>query len=326
MNPTDTNPIPATATPLVIKKHVDYLPVVSLIFGIILVTTIILITVYVTKNTTQSSFFGQKETISPNVLWLTAPIMTTSGKIESISGNVIWIKQTFQQQLPIAIPANLSSGNTPKSISVPVTKTISYKVVLNDKTRIFGAQMYAPFVFKSSTALRKGILKSSDLDVGQTIIVTSSVDLRTVTNDTIDASDVQISYVSNTISGIITHISGSRIYVKALTPTHSSLGTNQPLEKEYTVTVLSDTEISVPSNSSQRLKVGDLTVGSHVSVYTDVDTSVNFNITAFLIQLPPNFTPVVLPTTIPTPVAPTPQTTTSPISTVVPTVQPTAKP
>jgi len=269
------------------------------VFGIILLITCVLIGLYVVKSGKIKSFSFKKEkapTVSSDILFLTQPIMSFSGKIEKIEGNAIFVSQKLSRQQPIDIPSNFSSDETPESVPVVINKIVAYKVIVTDETKITCPSLNIPYLFnKNQEEIKK--FSISDLKPGNKVDINTSTDLRTITNGQFEANAVQVRIVFNSLRGKINKIENNKIYLKAVPPIEPELATtvNQisptPEEKEYFIVVSPKTEISsylVSINNinprPQKHSLSDLKENMQITVYTDVDVAVNQQFTALRIE------------------------------------------
>lgn len=220
------------------------------------------------------------QTTSPNILYLTNPVTTFSGKIESVSGNLLTVSQDMILSQPTAIG---TSPTTP-----PPTKKITYQIQITNKTLIIQAPDNIPYLFSKSVSTSPaspsaGIaqLQASSLKAGQFITVTSAVDLRTLIGNQFEALNINISPDVVMINGKISNIDGNNINISGTASVNNAfpigVGLNpQPIQtKEYTIIVDQNTEISgnpmqsSPSGTlkSEKFSQSDLKKDLQVSVY-----------------------------------------------------------
>lgn len=226
-----------------------------------------------------------KITVSDNILYLTQPVTTFSGKIEKIEGNTIFVSQTFtlpKTNQPQAISASLNQSPIP--LPTPQTKTITFKVVITKDTQIAHPSPSIPYLFKSSSPLLPSPLAVKDLKVGELVTVLTTKDLRTLQGDTIEATSIILPLFSNTVSGRIITIQGNTFTLRVVFP--SAAITQPPKETLYTITITSDTEISRydQSNKPERLTLSDLNPDMDVTVYTDSDVTTETQLRALRIE------------------------------------------
>lgn len=323
---------------------------------------LVMMALLITDKTGALKLLSQKNQVristkpSADILFLTQPVTSISGgKIEKIEGNSIFVTQQYSyQQLQAALP----SPGQPPVYPTPVTKKITYKINLGENTQINKPQPNIPYLLKQVTPAPQPKMTIKDLKVGDYIsnVSTNNIDLRTLENPEFEASNISLNQMSNTISGKIEKIAGKTITIKAVPPqmyTPGGAANNQPpQEKEYSISVTSDTEISryapqkpitpgaegVPQTPQvpqapqpQSVSLEDLTPNVYITVYTNVDVTSVFKFDALRIE------PQQLLSEIPTPMptmkveAPPPavETIISPIAvvaTTVPTVVPTIVP
>ena len=278
---------------------------------------------------------GKIDLSSPsNLLFLTSPITSFSGKVDKISGNSVWISQSFTlsqampgAMMPPAVEAG-KAGPSPTALPTPITKVLTFKVNIDQNTQISRPQNYINYLLITVTPAPPPKLTVKDIKAGQMISINTNSDLRTLKSNEFTATSIQLPQVPNTINGKISAISGNTLKVKSSSQPAMMPGTNTspepPKEIEYTVTVTNDTEISRYSQvgpakenttftppEPEELALSDLKVDMQVTVYTDVDVTSAQKFTALRIEpfLPP---PIVsLPPIAPplSPVTPPPATT-----------------
>src|SRR5450759_1518457 len=87
------------------------------------------------------------QSVSPNILYITQPVNTLSGKVEKVAGNAILISSQYSllQTAPIVITV---MPGQPPIIPTPQIKTITYKLLVTDKTQISQPASYINYLFK----------------------------------------------------------------------------------------------------------------------------------------------------------------------------------
>lgn len=252
-----------------------------------------------------------------DVLFLTSPVYSFTGKVDRISGDTIWISQNVTLSQPLAVAA-IAPGLSPTPTPTSISKTITFRVKVPENTSITKTTNPIPYLFKTTngTAL-PGLGSTLTLDQvkeGENISFTSTTDLRSTDPNQIVAGNVTVNPTANSISGQVTAISGNILTIKALIPQQPFAAPIAviiaPEERDYAVTIGSDTEISqiIPSadpfkpGNKKRLSLSDMKVGDTVTSYTDVDAATNFQFTALLVQ-PTLIIPAVIPQS-PTPITP----------------------
>jgi hypothetical protein len=153
----DPNP---TLTPTVVTKPRNYKRFL-IIFVIVIILLISSIWIIHLKKAGNSSLKPGGQTglkASPNISAPTAPVMSFSGIIEAINGNNLTVSE--------------KAGASGKEISYQVSVPASLQIL----------------------TMNSGNQKSSikDLEVGETVIIASKVDLRTVPNNQFEALSVLV--------------------------------------------------------------------------------------------------------------------------------------
>lgn len=224
------------------------------------------------------SLLKKSGSISPNILYLTKPVTSFSGKVEKIAGNKI----TVSQQLT-------SSNPTPQ------TTTIAYLVTITDKTQIIRlSSPGSPPPADSQPTIK-------DIKAGQLIMVNTTNDLRTMTGNKFEATTVSLPPVINILNGQIISLEENVLTIKgtavipALPDFVNNLST-APQEKDYRISLTPDTEISqssfIPTNpgeppqplKNEKLSSSDLKKDMQVTVYTAQDVNENSELTALRIR------------------------------------------
>lgn len=279
-----------------------------------------------------------QKSISANILFLTQPVTTFSGTVEKIEGSIVTISEQAVEQSSIvgAPPPPLSINNPPatnpppyKPLPTPVTKTLTYKINISEKTVISQPPSFINYLFISPTPAPQIKLSLQDIKVGQTISVNSAVDLRTLSGNQFEAVMVNLPAKMTSLNGKITDINGNIVTVKGFAPmaNPNPLNALPPKEKDYRISVNDQTEVSrftnvlgakpnepVTAPKAEKLALGDLKKDMQVSVYTAEDITASQTLTALRIepfqQIAPNINPA-LPGAIP-PISATPSASPSP--------------
>lgn len=217
--------------------------------------------------------------VSPNILYITQPVYTFSGIVEKIEGNKLLISQ---------------KGILTPSLSSKETTTFTYQVVVSDKTRITQPVFYPNYLFRTPPPVRK--LTINDITVGDMVVASSYVDLRTLTDNKFEATMIDLSQRLTVIGGKITHLDRNTLTLKALNfatirIVNRGITPPPPQEKEYSVIVTPDTEISyynthvTPGTSPkpEKLSLSSLKKDMQVTVYADTDVTKNTKFTALRI-------------------------------------------
>lgn len=129
----------------------------------IVVWTIVAVLALAVIYTFNNSFFSLKKSVSlsPNILYVTQPVNSISGKLEKIEKDNIIISRQIDS-----------------TASIP-GKTISYKVLTTDKTI---------FIRLSAPNIKSITLK--ELTLGKTVDVVSKVDLRILKDNQFEALSI----------------------------------------------------------------------------------------------------------------------------------------
>jgi hypothetical protein len=188
-----------------------------------------------------------RQTISPDILYLTDPAHYFSGVVEKIEGNTILVSSPSSQQ-----------------------KKISFTVKISDKTTITRNPPDIPFSFITPKPPVEQKLTIKDIKIGENITVRTDEDLRTFSQNQFEATSITLPDRTKTLQGKITNVGTDRITMIAETN-----------KKEYAVMLTADTEISYllppdPLDKDQiqkpvKLAISDLKKDMSVVVYTDVD-------------------------------------------------------
>lgn len=274
---------------------------------------IIIIGVIVLGILTLFMFNGpSNKAVSPNILYLTQPVNFFSGIVDKIEGNKLTVSQKLiasQNLLPVA--ANPLGKTAP--LPAPKVVTITFKVVISDKTQISQPLSIVNYLFKTVTPPAVGApgllpadsapkMTVKDIKVGQMITVNTIKDLRTLTGDTFEATTVNLPQVANTLNGKIVTLEGNVLTIKGFSQTMAvAAPAAVPKEKNYIINITQDTEISrniYDSNVNsgtliapkpEKLSIGDLKKNMQVTVYTAEDVTESQTLTALRIE--PIFTP-----------------------------------
>lgn len=289
-----------------------------------------------------AGLFGKGAVSSANVLFLTNPVTSFSGKVDKVQGNSIFVSQQFTlYQGGLAMPPTTppAAGLSPSAIPTPVAKVISFKVNLTPNTQINRPSVFIPYLVKTVTPAPPPKLSIKDIKVGQPVTVNTNADLRTLSASEFDASSIQLPQLQNSLNGKISKISANGFTLKAFGPQPLVMGTSPvpPKETEYTVTLTNNTEISrykqqeppkeplkpgetiLPATPKpEEFSLADLAVDMQVTVFTDEDITSTQKLTALRIE--PMLT-LPAPTAIPAapsavPLLPTAPQATTPAQTV----------
>ena len=289
-----------------------------IVVGIILLGILALFMTVDYKN--KNGLNGQ--TVSPNILYLTSPVNSLSGKVEKIEGNAVSISSQYAllQTAPIAITV---MPNQPPVMPTPQIKTITYKLLVTDKTKISQPASNINYLFKTITpsgapgfpTASTPNLTVKNIKVGQYITVNSQDDLRTLLKNTFEATMINLPPIINTLNGKIVNITNNTLTLKAFAPVAAAppmiaLDTAPPTpqEKEYTIYITQDTEISrnvygtnmTPGEpptppKPEKLTLADLKADMRATVYTVEDVIETQTLTALRIEPAASTSPAILP-------------------------------
>jgi len=289
-----------------------------IVVGIILLGILALFMLIDYKN--KNGLGGQ--TLSPNILYITQPVTSFSGKVEKIEGNTILVSNqyTIPQTAPISITV---IPNQPPVMPTPQIKTITYKLLVTDKTQISQPTANINYLFKTiippsapgfPTASTPN-LTVKNIKVGQYITVNSQDDLRTLLKNTFEATMINLPPIINTLNGKIVNVTNSTLTLKAFAPVAAAppmiaLDTAPPApqEKEYTIHITQDTEISrnvydtnmTPGEpptppKPEKLTLADLKADMRATVYTAEDVIETQTLTALRIEPMASTSPLIKP-------------------------------
>lgn len=278
---------------------------------------LVLLTLFMLFDNAQKKGLNGKS-VSPNILYITQPVTSFSGIVDKIEGNRITIKQSQTLVQNIAPPAALAANIPLSPIPTPKTVILTYEVVVSNKTQISQAALSMPYLFKSISPAPAPKLTIKDIKVGTSINVSTQVDLRTLAGTTFEATMINMSQKTTMLNGKISRVDGNVLTIKAFPPTAMNalaspiaMGApqNAPKEKEYVITLASDTEISrtiygtamtageAPSTpKTEKLGLSDLKKDMQITVYTDADVTVGTKFNALRIE--PMMTAVAPPTPV----------------------------
>lgn len=213
-------------------------------------------------------------TISPDILYLTQPVYGFYGKVEAINGSTLTLGNTVT-----LAPEPQPSGNKPQ------TKKLTFYTNVTSKTTISKQSPQVVYFFKTNPLTDPSNWKLSlkDIKVGDQVNVVSSVDLRTISGNRFDATNILVSAASSALNGRISDIRGNTLIVKA---------TYRSAEQTFEVLVNDNTEISrigfsgdaTKQSKPERFSLSDLKKDMQVMVYTDGDASKQTKLTALRVE------------------------------------------
>ena len=255
------------------------------------------------------------QSVSPDILYITQPVNAFSGKVEKINGNTIFVSSQYSLQTA-SVMVKVVPGQ-PLVMPTPQTKTITYKLLITDKTQINQPAISVNYLLKTVTPVPPPKLTIKDIKVGQMITASSTIDLRTLKSNEFEATMINLPQITNTLNGKVVSVTNNALTLMAFAPiTGSPMGAVNtvppaPQEREYRIAVNQDTEISrmsynaatTPEESPtppkpEKLTIGDLRKDMQVTVYTAQDLIESPMLTALRIEPAQE-----IPTVTPTPVA-----------------------
>lgn len=188
--------------------------------------------------------------ISPDILKFTQPILSTTGKVISVSNDSLRVKFWNETEYSVKVDSNTQ-----------ITKTngaINYLLKQNDLATI-------------NQTISLDLIRPGDL-----VEITSTEDLRT-TNRIFTANSIEVLPFPNSISGVISNINNNILSIVSE-------------DQTYEVTLADDVEISYldtgkidptsQSTAAVSLSRSDLYNGLRVTIYTEQDVSNQLQIIA----------------------------------------------
>lgn len=203
---------------------------------------------------------------SPDILYLTQPVTKLFGRITKVEGNTLSLTQRF------SLAANAG------------TKDLTFTLTVTPRTKIVRLASYIPYLFKTVPPQPDEVLSLKELVPGMVAAVTTNADLRLSSQESVEATSVEVTRVSNTITGTVTGIQGNSLTIKAPPPTlPAAIPATTPPVKEhiYTVAVTPQTEIS---RSGKALSLSDVAPGQTVTVWTGADVAMDTAVTALRLE------------------------------------------
>jgi len=221
--------------------------------------------------------YTKKGSISPDILFLTQPAMTFTGKIDSVEKDAVWVSNDTLSQndgamMPAADPQNPAASPFP----TPIKKTIRYKVIIGKNSLIEQSLTYVYYLFISPTPPVQKKISLQDLVVGETITVSTNIDLRTLAGNQFEAVSLQRPPIENILHGTIIDIKNNQLTVKSM----------MLAEEQYQIALTDKTEISRMNNQAEpeKLALSDLKKDMSIIVYTNQDINKNKSLTALRIE------------------------------------------
>lgn len=250
---------------------------------LIFIILIAIILVLFNKPTLFGKLFApdSKQIISSDILYLTSPVHSFSGKVKKIEGNIITVSKKVML-IDEAVPPMNPDEDSP--IPTPSLKTLTYKVTVIPNI-IFNTQpIHIPYLFISPTPPPQKEYTIKDLSVGDYININTDKDLRTLNTYKFQASNIELPEFISNISGTIIAVNNNSITIKGQLPPPDGImpgdyyEETERKEKEYVIAITKDTEISRYKEPAAepirlRLTINSLKKGMSVFVYSGVDIS-----------------------------------------------------
>ncbi len=236
------------------------------------------------------SLNANSKKVSPDILSITEPIYSLVGRVTKVESGAIWIEVSGRTDV---IPANVV--NSTQLPQVQEQKNITYKVLLDDDTKISQAVTPVGFYFKTAQPSTINILEPSQLKFGQVVTVNANEDLRLNTNNTFTATSIVLSEMNTMLTGTLENISGPVLTLKAEIygpPSDPAKAASSVTYKKYTVRVTDETEISFFDFAAQQaamVEFNELQTGTRINVFTEEDVGTTTEVTALRIE------PIIVP-------------------------------
>lgn len=230
---------------------------------------------------------------SENILFLTAPVNSLSGQVKAVYPNRIIVSQNFvyQQAPPMAEIVPLPNQSTPTPFPTPITKIITFEVLIDKETRFQRQNFTSPFILTPQPTPN---LSTADIKEGMILNITTKEDLRTTKNNQVTALTIVLPPITNELSGKIARIEENKLELELdfayLPPSPEEENKEGSQKKSITVRVNEKTEISyfklekemvkmgedappVPMETQKpiKLSLSDLKVGDQVKIYSFED-------------------------------------------------------
>ncbi len=203
---------------------------------------------------------------SPDILYLTQPVTKLFGRITKVEGSTLSLTQRF-------------------SLTPTGTKDLTFTLTVTPQTKIVRLATYVPYLLKTVPPQPDEVLSLKELVPGMVAAITTNADLRLASEAAVEATAIEVTRVSNTITGTVTKIGGNNLTVKAAPPVlpASVPPTAPPLATEalWTVAVTPQTEIS---RAVGAVPLSELTPGKTIAVWTREDVALATSVTALRIE------------------------------------------
>lgn len=248
-------PPPPAQPPVIAKsgsisfKKITLLSLVILLLIIVVVISVYLFVKY--QNSNKSAQTTKTDTANNPYQALTS----ITGNIEQINGNNI----TLTQSKYVFSSEPITDTNPPKP---PQEIKTTYTITVTPDTIILLDPPFMPADLIPSTpsAIPKGAIEN--LEVGQTITVTSNEDLNNNLSENFEAITINIKPGATNFIGTIKNVTSDTITVTATPP-------SVPEIKDYPVSIDKNTKIT--NSNLKQLQLSDLKEAAQVDVYTNSD-------------------------------------------------------
>lgn len=228
---------------------------------------------------------------SSNLMYLTNPVNSFSGKVTKIGSSDFYLSQTYTPAqtgiiaLPPAAGQKAATAVTPQP--TPLPKTITFRVMVGKNTVFNRSASFVPYLLKTSNPQTPTQVTLNDVQVGQMVTVSSAKDLRTVSSDEFEATQVQLPAPVNTMSGKIAQIQNGIMSVKGYLPNYgagpgvaATQQTAAPKEETFNFKVTDETEIS-GNLPPEAVKPGEQPKAPTVKKYSLDELKVNQQVTVY---------------------------------------------
>ena len=224
-------------------------------------------------------------TVSPDILYLTSPVINFSGVVDDITGNTVTVSRTVSYQpyqMGVMPPMPNSPPNGPISpIPTPITKKLSYRVTVGPNTQI---NRPPTTTINYLFPLTPPKLNINDIKKGQHIMVSANIDLRTLTDNRFTAVSIQLPPIVNILTGKIVAVAGNILTVKKEITYQVTVTANTEIFRYKPMAALPNPQQPLPPSPPEKLSLADLKPDMQVTVYTDQDVTATQTLTALRIE------------------------------------------
>lgn len=220
--------------------------------------------------------------VSPHVLQITLPVYSLIGVVNTINGTTISLD---------FYPTSFAQPGKDRAV-------ISYRATFDESIPVTYIANYTDFDVTKNINTKATV---ADLIKGQKIMVSSTKDLRMLTQNEFTATSIQILPPSYQISGIITKISGKIVTINGhaidpmLPAPLQEMTAQSSDQKIYTVEVTPNSEIILSTVAFEKLSLKDLKQNMKVTVSTNQDAFQSQELSALRINVYQNEIPVANP-------------------------------